>query len=140
MITDDILRDKRPLKDIIIHEIWLETRIPKIIIEEIIMSEFKFIKHVAMPEYKTTWLQDFGTFGIRGKRLLHFDGGKEPKYKCDCGWKGMRLQHDKDGGTHCPVCKTNMEDKGDGIRSKTKLLQGHEGREENSTTEHPTED
>jgi predicted SprT family Zn-dependent metalloprotease len=117
---EDIFRDKRPLKDIIIHEIWLETRIPKIIIEEIIMSQFKFLKHKAMPEYKTVWLQYLGTFGIRGKRLLHFPvADKTMKYVCDCGWHGVRLQHDKENGAQCPVCKTKMEEKEDGIHPKT---------------------
>ncbi len=99
---DDIFRDRRSLKDIVIHEIFLETRMPKVIIEEIIMSQFKFIKHKAMPEYKNVWLQYFGMFGIKPNRLKYFDR-KNAKYRCKCGWSGNNLQHDIPTG-NCPMC------------------------------------
>lgn len=104
---EDIFRDKRQLKDIVIHEIFLETRIPKIIIEEIIMSEFKFIKHKAMPEYKNVWLQYFGMFGIKPGRLK-YRNLKNAKYHCSCGWSGNNLQHDIPTG-NCPLCKNPIE-------------------------------
>jgi hypothetical protein len=109
---EDIFKDKRPLKDIIIHELWLNTRIPKVIIEEIIMSEFKFIKYNVMPEYKTIWLQGFGTFGIKPTRLKRFADHppKNVKYRCECGWVGNNLQHDDEGRTQCPICKTKISE------------------------------
>ncbi len=115
---EDIFRDKRPLRDIVIHEIWLETRMPKVIIEEIIMSEFKFLKHKAMPEYKNVWLQYFGLFGIKPNRLKALKS-KKAKYICEqCGWQGNTLQHDIPEG-NCPVCKQPMGETKDGIHPST---------------------
>lgn len=112
---NDIFDDKRSIKDIVIHELWLETRISKVIIEEIIMSQFKFIKYTAMPRYKNIWLQYFGLFGIKPGRLLHFSRNEKTKLECKCGWLGRKsvIVNEKEC---CPYCKKELNT--NGIHSK----------------------
>lgn len=112
---DEIFKDKRKIKDIVIHELWLETRIPKVIIEEIIMSQFRFIKYIAMPTYKNVWLQNLGFFLIKSTRLKYFTETENTKLKCECGWVGQMWmkQEEKD---YCPYCKKEIEN---GIHTET---------------------
>ena len=67
-----LFKDKRAVKDRIIHEIWLDTRMPKPVIEEIVNYQFHFIKHKAMRDFKNVWLQGLGMFGIKPKRMDYF--------------------------------------------------------------------
>lgn len=44
----------------------------KTLLEEIVGSQFEFIKHKAMPEFKNTRLMYFGIFGIKPGRMEHY--------------------------------------------------------------------
>ena len=44
----------------------------KTLLEEIVGSQFEFIKHKAMPEFKNTRLMYFGIFGIKPGRMGHY--------------------------------------------------------------------
>ncbi len=69
------------LKDRVIHEIYLDLQIPKIIIEEVVGSQFEFIKHVAMPTLKNTRLMYFGSFVIKPNRLKYYKNNKKDESK-----------------------------------------------------------
>ena len=64
------------LREKAIQEIHLETKLKKILIEEIADSQFEFIKHIAMPKMKNVRLMYFGVFGIKPNRMKYFKVNK----------------------------------------------------------------
>jgi len=48
----------------------------KVLIEEIVDTQFEFIKHKAMPEFKNVRLMYFGLFGIKPNRMKYFKVNK----------------------------------------------------------------
>ena len=46
------------------------------LIEEIVDTQFEFIKHKAMPEFKNVRLMYFGLFGIKPNRMKYFKVNK----------------------------------------------------------------
>lgn len=53
----------------------------KVLLEEIVNTQFEFIKHVAMPNFKNVRMMYFGLFGIKPNRMKYFKTNKMEKMK-----------------------------------------------------------
>lgn len=67
----------------IIRELSLNNNIPKVIIEQIIDSEFRFLRHIIEKgDFHSVRMEGLGIFGVKPGRLykLHYNATSDIKY------------------------------------------------------------
>ena len=85
---DDIFKDKRPLRDKVIHALYLKYGKDKRVLDAICKSEFKFVKEVIKAgELKNIRLKYLGIFRVSRARKYIYDKTK-----------GLKDEHTKDDG------------------------------------------